>query len=126
MYGYQTPYGYYVTTFPSNVKIGDVGISMWNRIRLRMDMSIEILEALDPDAVDDKLQAICYNCKGPHEALYHERFCSLCRGEVNDTRTLLSGNRVCSCENIGTQYQTCRRDEPPGSPIRRSSESEDQ
>ena len=125
MYGYQTPYGYYVTSFPAKVKIGDIGISMWNRIRRRMDASIEILEALDPDAVDDKMQNIYYNCRGPHEAKFHERFCCLCRGEVNDSRTLLSGNRVCSCENIGTQYQTCRRDEPPGSPIRRSSESED-
>ena len=126
MYGYQTPYGYYVTTFPSKVKIGDVGTSMWNRIRRRMDLSIEMLEALGPDEVENRLQANCDNCKGSHEVLYHERFCSLCRGEVADRHTLISGNRVCNCENIGTPNQTCRRDEPPGSPIRRSSESENQ
>ena len=123
MYGYQTPYGYYVTTFPSKVKLGDAATSMWSRVQRRMAISMEMLQEVGPDEVDYRQQFIPYNCKGPHEALKHERFCSLCRGEVGDSYTLVTRNRVCKCEHIGTPNQTFRCEEPPGSPIRRNSES---
>ena len=123
MYGYQTPYGYYVTTFPSKVKLGDAATSMWSRVQRRMAISMEMLQEVGPDEVDYRQQFVPYNCKGPHEALYHERFCSLCRGEVADSYTLVNRNRVCKCEHIGTPNQTFWCEEPPGSPIRRNSES---
>ena len=125
MYGYQTASGYYVTTFPSKVKLGDAATTMWSRVQRRMAISMEMLQEVSPE-VDYRQQFILDNCQGPHEAMKHERFCSLCRGEVGDSYTLVTGNRVCKCEHIGTPKQTFRCEEPPGSPIRRTSESEDQ